>query len=1512
MRPGTEESVLNTPPTAADAAAPPRPTPRGRGALYTATVLAPLAAVALFAVWRSGRLPPLWPVRQAAAQQPPAADAGQPPLSPAAPAAADAIAGGALKVLIEQAKYWRARQRDDQAILSLNRALALAPDNADALVLLAQAEAEQGDQRGAAAALDRLRQVAPGDPRIAGIAQAIHVGAIAPDDLAEARRLARSGRQAEAIERYDRIFKGDPPPDSLAIEYYQTLAGVEGGYDRAREGLARLVRQNAQDLRAQLGYAQVLTYRDTGRLEGIERLATLAQNPAVAEQATEAWRHALGWLPGTKDSIAPLQAFLATHPGDADIAAELERAKNPLIGASVPARARIDGFEALNHGKLSDAERLFQQAIDADNNDADATGGLGIVRLRQHNFAEAKTLLARAIALDLEHKSRWLPALAAASNPGGGPNPAVALIRRGDYASAARELNRQSARGGDLTGLQAMLADAEARSGRLQDAEATYRVALGRSPNNAQVLLGLAGVLSREGRGQDAAPLLDRAQAAGGDTRGFGQARAQQLREQANAATDPATRLGLYRAAVAADPASPWVRLDLARALLKLGQTSEAHDTMAAATGASATPDGLKAGIIFANESADPDTAAALIARLPPGLRTPDMRAQQLQASLQRELNTTLLLSRPMARQRLLAMATVADPDGARGAALARALGSIGDTFGAREAVVAAQASTPRQGAAARLRYADALMAIGDSQGAADMLAQVGSPRALDGDDRQRFTQLRAGLAVRTSDKLNEQGRQADAYDHLAPLLAQAPDNTDLNLALARLYQGARNPAEALQISQAMLRRDPNNVEARKGAVAAALQLGDRRLAETLVEDGEQLRPNDPGTWMMAADVAKARGDNGRALRDLERARALRLQQLGYAGSDTGADSAPPAVNLAPGDMPSFRPVLPRPAAAPLLLPNADGGADQPVDLTPPPLPPPTTQSAAPPDPPPPFTPQPMNAVGELPTYQPATVQAADSAPAAVPPRTAASAPLPVPADNADQMNAQELGREQAVDAALQSQVPVPVMQAPGSEPPADDQPPARAPQRPPPPYRAAQAALYRPDDAEPPTVSRGALQDPTRPAPPFDVSQDYYANPFRPGADDALAGATPPAAAADPMTEQIDRDILALRDTVAPSAQAGFGFRTRSGSSGLDQLTELTVPMEATFSPGGYGQLKLAVTPTFLNAGSLGGYITNQQRFGSNALALRSNATTGVTTLSGTAPGDQTAAGAGFDLGYSVRGVSADIGTSPAGFREQNILGGVEWAPQLSDHVRLRLLAERRAVNDSILSFAGTTDPRTGEKWGGVVRDHGRATLEFSAGRADFYLLGGGATFTGTHVQSNTEIEAGAGGGFPVYRTPTQEVRLGLDLIYFGYSHNQDFFTLGQGGYFSPQSFAAALIPITWKEKLDEDLSYEVGASGGFATFRESASPYYPIDPALQADLIAQQASAATAVPGVLAEFPAMTQSGFSGTAHASVDYRVSPSLHLGGRVSFETSPAYNQTMAMAYAKYLFNGEDK
>jgi tetratricopeptide (TPR) repeat protein len=1566
--------------------------------------------------------------------------------TPAAPVVTSTSASPAVTVLLEKANYWRNLQQYDQAAESLNRALALDPNNTQALALLGMIDADRGNRTEAQAVLTRLQAAAPGDPGIDKIQQSLRIGAIPPDALADARKLASDKREAEAVQEYNRIFHGNPPPDRLSVEYYQTLAGTENGWEQARDGLARVVRQNPEDIKAQLAYAELLTYRDGSRAEGIQRLMALSRNATLSEhdrqEANNAWRQALDWLPADKSSIPAITVYLSSHPGDTAMATKLQAARNPGAGNGGPGNAggnftpdpetaaRLGGFDELNHNRLAEAARDFQKSIDANPNDADALGGLGIVRLRQRNYGEARQYLSRAIALDPDHRNQWQNALDAAiragrgygGGGGAGENQAAAaqrLLNRGDYAGAERELKRQIARNIDRSGgLQAMLADAQAQQGRLGDAEASYRDALARNPRNTGAVLGLAGILSREGRSEEAQRMLAQAETMGGG-RQAGQARALLLREQAQGVSDPATQAALYREALSSDPSNPWLRLDLARSLVRQGQVNEARAVMAqGVSGRNASPDALKAGIIFANETSDPDSAAALIQRLPASARTADMSALQAQASLQREIGAALALPHEAAVQRLVAMAAQPDPQGVRGPAIGRALYKINEPNAAREALLMARSRSTNAAPGVQLAYAGALFEVGDSADAQQTVNQIGSGAGLSPQQLRDLAQLRAGMAVRTSDQLNDRGRQAQAYNVLAPQLARTPDNPDLNMALARLYTGAKDPREALAINEALLRRDPNNEQARRGAIEAALAARDYATADELVQQAVRAHPNDPQVWISSAEVAKARGNNGRALRDYERARDLRMQQLGYADNGSDTSTLPgtlSGVSLVPGGPATYAPVTPR--AAPLTpgarptyalntsVPpaNQDGGGGgstppiaSPAAARPSAAPPnfypdgagpraaggPAAAATAPgnfdiphgrmldtspadlpaPGPVAPVSPPPVTNAAVVPPRAVATPAAAVATPVSAPPPPA---PL-VPASLAPPVPLQAAVPPPAAVRYQDQYVPSPLPQyqeaqfQPGQYPPPQDQAPPAAPAAgygniyQPSPTRTAtppvSAAPLAPSPLAPPAPPSYALPASAYPAPvvpaaPVSVpsysspARSYPAYPAYPQARQANVpsvlspnvgagpitnpflspGATTLAAPApsvppDAVTAEIDRNIVSLRDEVAPALQGGIGIRYRTGDAGLDRLTQYTVPLQAEFSPGGGGRLTLEVTPTDLEGGTVAGFNTNATnlgRFGTSALFLHpgSAATGFLATYSGVAPASQSQQGVGLDAKYAYGNFTADIGSTPQGFQISSLVGGVEWVPALRDNLRLRLTAEQRAVDDSVLSYAGTTDPSTGTKWGGEVRDRGHANLELTQGLANFYVGAGGGEVRGSHVPTNAEFEAGLGGSYPFYRAPGQELRVGLDLVYFGYNKNLDHFSLGQGGYFSPQSYGAALIPVIWREQVDEDLKYEVGVAVGLQTYHEASSPYFPQDAGLQAALVAQQASAATAVPGQITTYPSRSSSGFAGAGHGQVDYRVAPNFTVGAKANLQHSGNWTEISGLVYARYLFNG---
>ncbi|MDO9502624.1 cellulose synthase subunit BcsC-related outer membrane protein, partial [Falsiroseomonas sp.] len=390
--------------------------------------------------------------------------------------------------------------------------------------------------------------------------------------------------------------------------------------------------------------------------------------------------------------------------------------------------------------------------------------------------------------------------------------------------------------------------------------------------------------------------------------------------------------------------------------------------------------------------------------------------------------------------------------------------------------------------------------------------------------------------------------------------------------------------------------------------------------------------------------------------------------------------------------------------------------------------------------------------------------------------------------------------------------------------------------------------------------------------------------NPFGP------AAVARPGVPADPLSREIERELAALRDDVGPSLAAIASGRMRSGDGGLDKLSELSARLEGVAAlPVIGGRLTAFAEPTTIDSGSLENSRQARQRFGTSVL-------NGAGTLP--APRDSGAAGVGVGLAYQ-RGdwLRLDVGTTPIGFQTSNIIGGAEIAPQLTAQgLRARFTAERRGMNDSLLSWSGATDPRTGTSWGPVLRTGGRAQLEFPLGNGYGYIGGGYSSLDGSGVASNTRIEGGAGVSVPVWRQGDAELRTGLDLVYLAYERNLRYFTLGHGGYFSPQQYTALNIPVDYRGR-SGDLSYGVGATIGYAAWREDSAPVFPNDPGLQGQLVSLANSTAGTDNPILANFRSQSQAGAVGGIRADLDYALNPSLSIGAGLRYDKASNFDET---------------
>ncbi|MBV8889401.1 MAG: BCSC C-terminal domain-containing protein [Alphaproteobacteria bacterium] len=311
------------------------------------------------------------------------------------------------------------------------------------------------------------------------------------------------------------------------------------------------------------------------------------------------------------------------------------------------------------------------------------------------------------------------------------------------------------------------------------------------------------------------------------------------------------------------------------------------------------------------------------------------------------------------------------------------------------------------------------------------------------------------------------------------------------------------------------------------------------------------------------------------------------------------------------------------------------------------------------------------------------------------------------------------------------------------------------------------------------------------------------------------------------PLDVDLEKVPLSSEREMKPVLETALALRERTGIAGLSRLSEAGVPIEAMYTPM-YGTFRLAATPTYLDAGHipagrLGGFGT----YPFAAAVFPGVAVAGIH--------DQSAGGVGLAGGYSYGPFSADLGSTPLGFPVEHVIGSVALGPRfMGNRLQVRLEILRQPVTDTMLSYAGTRDPASGEIWGGVAQTGGRFTVAYDDGPWGFHIGGGGGWLRGEHVKDNGELDAAIGGFYRPYQARRAEIRIGIDLSYMGYDNNLRYFTLGQGGYFSPQNYVNLAMPVTFTGRIGR-LALLASAAPGVQAFREKNSAYFPNDPVTQ-----------------------------------------------------------------------------
>ena len=799
-------------------------------------------------------------------------------------ASGGALAAGndaALQALFAQANYWHEKSHDELAMESLQKVLSVDANNTQALYLMALWSQQGGDMQAAAQWRARLAKAAPDSPGLQDLDNAKKMSQVPQGQLNLARQQARGGNIPGALATWRSMFNGNTPPAGLAAEYYLTMASDKSLYPQAISELRQYVAQHPQENAPRVALGKALTWREETRREGIALLEPMASGNKEADSGL---RQALLWLGPQAGDEQYYDTWMQRHPQDSEVQNYFRERRS--------GQARGQGYANLNSGNTAAAKQQFEEVLQTNPQDADALAGMGYIAQRSGDYQAASQYLSRAADLGGD-ASATRRQQAADALFYGQLAQAQQAYKQGNI-SQALALSAPLAQQSGAQGASAKLfrADVLRHNKDLPQAEQTLRSLLNDDPQNAAARENLYYVLREQNKSAEAQAML---QTLPQSLRQKLQPRVvagmpgDALRRQAQAQVsggNPAGAIATLREGVARYPDDPWLRLDLARLLQKSGNGSEASSLMSAAYRPGASNSALYAAALFASENGAWQQAQTLLARIPGGSQTSDMRDLRQRVNYNLQLVTAenyLAQGNTIAASNTLrAMASTPPKAPADAGKLARLLAESGDLTTA-VSLVRNNISSGVSGNAGD--YADQIAVLNQAGLTGEAQNLISNPQLQASSTPTQLASIRNGYVINEADRLREQGNYAAAYDKLIRAMQSDPQNTDLMFAMARLYQSGKMNKEAGVVYDYLMTRDTPNQDARAGAIDVALSAGNNDRAEQLA--GGLRQDNSPDRLLLLARVAEAQGHHQQAMTYLRSARGKLLGMQSTNSSET-------------------------------------------------------------------------------------------------------------------------------------------------------------------------------------------------------------------------------------------------------------------------------------------------------------------------------------------------------------------------------------------------------------------------------------------------------------------------------------------------------------------------------------------------------------------------------------------------------------------------------------------------
>jgi cellulose synthase operon protein C len=1462
------------------------------------------------------------------------------------------------KMLLAKAQSLAAHGRLDMAVQTWQQVLLSNPKNTEALAGIAKADMQLGKQDEARQYLDRLRaaggntaaisqiegmpHVAPQSDRLneasrlaqnGQYAQAMRIyrdvfgseppagnyalayydtEAAIPGDRAHAvEGLRKLSQQFPADSRYaitlGRILTYDPKTRSEGIALLQRYSGVPA----AQNALKQAASWNAQAAATPSSPSAPAEApkKATGPVGNpLEASAYRALNAGRLDEAERLFQQVLEKEPNNPRALSGMGYVFMKRQEFGEAADYLQRAQaaggkglTASVGTSQFWERMSSGNEALKAGNSSEAVEDYRAAVSMKPSNPDALEALGGVLMQQGNAAEAIEIFERVVRVAPSRTTAWRGLFLAQSESGDSqaaldtsnrmPANVRAQLNRDPYylrslaqdnlalgrkAEADRVVERALAlpfpnQGRDLPGDQQMQYAALLMTAqRYEPALQLYRQVVEEDPQNIDAWRSLIAAQHQLHRDEDAIAefgkmpqsVYDHVQNDAGFLVLIGSI------YQTRREWDRAQKY-LERALSLGNVSNSSIELQLADIYAAQGNAQKAYTIYKREL--DVHPDSLQAwrGVLNTLHQSNHDRDALReIARMPEPVR---LRLAQDPAYLQ-----TLASIQAASGQEQAALRTFAD---------------LVQLYASENTEVPTDV---------QIQYGWVLLNAGDDRKLYSLVSSLSTSAEMTDEQQTNLNQLWAAWSIRRANSAAASGDQRRALAILETAARAFPGNTNIYTALAGGYLKAGQAKRAVAI-YASLDMSQASLAQYQGAIGAALAAKDMKQAEAWLEAALDRYKDDASILRMAAQFEQARGDNGKAA-------AYYLAALAALGPQSPADMFSRPGSTGNQGTP-LNGVPPTQQLMDLLAPTGrTTRMSEPVD----PLANGREREISWQDAPVAATPTLGDFAGvrqDDRADDPFTTRGSDNElrrpqvtatlnDFATPPPRRESLRRSSEEDMQPQVSlAYVAAKSEAEPTASLAYVEPTAMKLPSRSLPAAQEGAARRSSS-----RTQTSDAYSPDPA-------GRLQSAVRELdtlyqqPEIAQSQDSYP----PSGKAATQPGIPLEAPLDSETAQPETHVLPpltgpavrvqrqksqaeqMQDQLAAIEGASSGWlgstasgAFRSGQPGYDQLSAFSAPTEGSGVIGSTARLTVITQPVLLDSGTATGTETLQQG----------------TLPKGAVPTAQGASGIGGDLQLRTSLFAASAGYTPYGFLVSNVTGGLYIHPPAG---HFTLTFARDPITDTQLSYAGLRDQGSagpsnpGNIWGGVIANAGELQIASGDSRWGWYMQGGGQYITGVHVPNNWRVDGTAGAYWGVWSQPDYgNLTIGMNFFGMHYAHNLRYFTYGQGGYFSPNAYIVAAVPVSFNGHYGPKFHYRVVGSVGVQGFNEETSPYFPLDVAIQG---------AQGNP----YYPAMTSVGGNYNFESEASYAIAEHWYVGGYASFNNSRDYASSKAGFFVRYLF-----